>query len=71
MFFYLSFSYYNLGKYEEASEYFKKGFNSLMVEDKQSDVNLLYELEEFKILLYQSNIMENSIDEFLKRYKLI
>ncbi|ABX41928.1 helix-turn-helix domain-containing protein [Lachnoclostridium phytofermentans] len=70
-YFYLSFAYYNLGKYEEASEYFKKGFNSLMVEDKQTDVNILYEIEEFKMLLYRSNLKQYSIDEFLKRYKLI
>lgn len=70
-YFYLSFSYYNLGKYEEASEYFRKGFNSLMVEDKQTDVNILYELEEFKTLLYRSNLKQYSVDEFLKRYKLI
>jgi transcriptional regulator with XRE-family HTH domain len=70
-YFYLSFSYYNLGKYEEASEYFRKGFNSLMVEDKQTDVNILYELEEFKTLLYRSNLKQYTIDEFIKRYKLI
>lgn len=71
VFFYLSFSYYKIGKPKEASENFKKGFYCLMVEDKQMEVNLLYELEEFNILLYHSNLKQYDIDEFLERYQLI
>lgn len=70
VYFYLSFSNYNLRRYQEASEYFKKGINSLMLEERQSDVNLLYELEEFKILLYQSGLTKGCIEEFLRRYNL-
>lgn len=70
-YFYIAFSYYKLENVEEASIYYKKGINCLLVEEKQLDVYYLYEKDVFKELFHLSNMNQCTVKEFMEKYHLM
>lgn len=69
-FFYLAFAYYKTGVYDEAIECFKKGFYLLLIDNKPMDVYYLTMQDLFYVLLNDSSINQEMINEFKNKYNL-
>jgi tetratricopeptide (TPR) repeat protein len=68
-FFYLAFAYYRLGKEDEGIMWYVKALYSILIKEKNADMNYISNYEMFDLMLHDKRISRDLVAEVKKKYK--